>query len=48
MKLKARKKLVKIFKKFEERFDIIKLDKGISKEFQSELDREGIVIYEKI
>ena len=30
------------------RFDIIDLDKGISKEFQSELDREGIVIYEKI
>ena len=30
------------------RFDIIELDKGVSKELQAELDREGIVIYEKI
>lgn len=30
MKLKARKKLVKIFKKFEERFDIIKLANYLS------------------
>ena len=29
-------------------FDIIELDKGISKELQIELDNEGIVIYEKI
>lgn len=29
-------------------FDIIDLDKGISKELQKELDSEGIIIYEKI
>lgn len=29
-------------------FDIIELDKGITEELQSELDREGITIYEKI
>ena len=29
-------------------FDIVELDKGISKELQDEIDNEGIVIYEKI
>jgi predicted nucleotidyltransferase len=29
-------------------FDIIELDKGITKELQKELDNEGIIIYEKI
>ena len=28
-------------------FDIVELDKGISKELQDEIDNEGIVIYEK-
>jgi predicted nucleotidyltransferase len=29
-------------------FDIIDLDKGISKELQREIDRDGVVIYEKV
>lgn len=29
-------------------FDIVDLDKGISKELQTEIDRDGVVIYEKI
>ena len=29
-------------------FDIVDLDKGISKALQTEIDRDGVVIYEKI
>lgn len=29
-------------------FDIVDLDKGISKELQAEIDRDGVVIYEEI
>ena len=29
-------------------FDIVDLDRGISEELQDEIDREGVVIYEKI
>lgn len=29
-------------------FDVVKLDDGISDELQSEINRDGVVIYEKI
>ena len=29
-------------------FDIINLDKGINKELQAEIDRDGVVLYEEI
>lgn len=29
-------------------FDVVKLDDGISDELRSEIDRDGVVIYEKI
>ncbi len=29
-------------------FDIVNLDRGISEELQKEIDRDGVVIYEKV
>lgn len=29
-------------------FDVVNLDKGISKELQAEIDRDGVVLYEEI
>ena len=29
-------------------FDVVNLDRGISKDLQAEIDRDGVVIYEKV
>lgn len=29
-------------------FDVVNLDRGISKELQAEIDRDGVVIYEEV
>ena len=30
------------------RFDVVNLDRGISKDLQAEIDRDGVLIYEKV
>lgn len=29
-------------------FDVVDMDKGISKELQAEIDRDGVIIYEEV
>ncbi len=29
-------------------FDVVDLDRGVSNELQAEIDRDGVIIYEKI
>lgn len=29
-------------------FDVVDMDKGISKELQTEIDRDGVIIYEEV
>ncbi len=29
-------------------FDVVELDKGINEELQAEIDRDGVVLYEKV
>lgn len=29
-------------------FDVVNLDKGISEELQEEIDRDGVILYEKV